>query len=135
MADMHYTRGNRYFNDGNYENAIAEFTSSLRVSQDLSGFERARSHVMNRRGEVFVAMGNYNNAIADFIVALRLDPNNTEVNANLARAVARQSNGIYPDYEDAQSWHGAQASFSDTERVLGKALRVAGLASLRTRLG
>ena len=65
-------RGNQYASNGEYENAVEEFTEALlRFHRDHG----KAAFVYKVRGNVYRLMGDYDRAIADFEAALRIYPN------------------------------------------------------------
>ena len=78
-ASAYNNRGNAYFNKGDYDRAIADYTQAIRLDPN-------DAVAYNSRGNVYYNKRDYNRAIADYEVALRLDPNYTEAKQNLEDA-------------------------------------------------
>ena len=60
-------RGNAYYDEGNYDQAIEDYTAALRIKPD---YYRAQSN----RGYMYYSKGDYDSAIEDYTVALRIKP-------------------------------------------------------------
>jgi uncharacterized caspase-like protein len=67
-AKTFYDRGVQFYNRGDYETAIADFTEAIRIDQN---YEEA----YNDRGLAYDKKGDYDRAIADYTQAIRIDPN------------------------------------------------------------
>lgn len=66
-ADMHFQRGRSNAHQGNYDSAIADFTSALRLEPTLVD-------AYAQRGDAHRLKGDFPQALADYSTALRLDP-------------------------------------------------------------
>jgi len=60
-----------YYNDGNYDEALAHFDKALEIDSSLS-------HVWNERGLCLKDMGKYEDAVKSFEKALEISPNDEE---------------------------------------------------------
>jgi tetratricopeptide (TPR) repeat protein len=67
-ADDYNKSGIAYFNKDDYDRAIADYTSALRIDPNY-----AKAYF--NRGNAYGMKGDYDRAIADFTSALRIDPN------------------------------------------------------------
>lgn len=83
---IHYFTGEQFFKAGNYDNAVAEYTTSINKN---SGFADA----FISRGNVWLRRKEYGRAIEDFSYAIRLDSNRAEI-FNY-RGFARAERGEY----------------------------------------
>jgi len=108
-----YSLGIAYYEKGDYDRAIADYTQTIRLQPDNSGaysirgwvyylkgdWERAitdaneairldpiNRYAYNTRGNAYYLKKDYDRAVADFETALRLDPNNAEYKENLEKA-------------------------------------------------
>jgi tetratricopeptide (TPR) repeat protein len=61
-------QGNAYYNKGDYDRAIADYTGALRIDPNYAS-------AYNHRGNAYFFKGDYDRAIADYTGALRIDPN------------------------------------------------------------
>ncbi|MFO0912614.1 MAG: tetratricopeptide repeat protein [Pirellulales bacterium] len=78
-AENWCSRGTVYWLRGEHDQAIADFSESLRLDPEYVG-------AYTSRGLVRVVTGEYEAAIADFTEALRLDPNSANAYANRGAA-------------------------------------------------
>jgi len=103
QADDHRSKGISYFNNGDYDRAISEFTDAIRIEPNnaLNYTWRSNSYnskgdydrciadcnqairinpnyssAYNNRGFAYYGKGDYDRAIEDCSQAIRLDPNN-----------------------------------------------------------
>ncbi len=67
-------RGNAYFNQGSYDEAIDDYTAALAIKPD------ARSYY--NRGVAHTAKNEFDQAVADYNEALKLDPKNSSAYFN-----------------------------------------------------
>jgi tetratricopeptide (TPR) repeat protein len=86
-------RGYAYFQNGDFDKAIAELNHAIKLKPD---FEFAYVN----RGEVYLSQKNYSNAVADFTEAININPKFARAFYN--RFVAYFEKG---DYEEAVSDH------------------------------
>jgi tetratricopeptide (TPR) repeat protein len=86
MAKRYFSRGDAYYNKGNYDQAIEDYTKAINFNPD-SAIEYCY------RGDAYKNKGNYDQAIADYTKAISFDPNNME--AYFGRGVAYKSKGNY----------------------------------------
>ena len=75
--------GDSYFEEGDYERAMEEYTRALRNARHTSA---NISLIQDRIGNVYFAQGDYTRAAASLRTASRLNPGSAEIRANLARA-------------------------------------------------
>ncbi len=100
-ARTYYSRGNTYFDNKNYDQAISYYTQAINIDphhadayfnrglihkiknnydQAISDFTQAisidpcHSYVYSSRGAVYWEKGNYDQAISDFTQAINIDP-------------------------------------------------------------
>ena len=73
-------RGNAYYDKGDYDHAIADFTQGLRIDPNFAWM------YYNNRGNAYRNKGDYDRAIADFEAALRVNPNLEEAKQDLEKA-------------------------------------------------
>jgi len=65
---MYYSnRGDRYLNNGNYDQAIAEYTQAIELDPSLTSF-------YYNRGLAYSNKADYDNAISDFSQVIRMNP-------------------------------------------------------------
>jgi len=116
-ANAAYDRGVNYYNNGDYNRAITEFTAAIRINQNQSAYYTYRGlayfrtgdydraiadfnqviqwnpnndSFYNARGLAYHYKGDYDRAIVDYEAAIRLDPNRADSMNNLALAQQRQ---------------------------------------------
>ncbi|GHV79053.1 hypothetical protein AGMMS49944_08440 [Spirochaetia bacterium] len=109
-AGAYYDSGNGYYNRGEYEKAIEDYTRAINIDPNLAyaycnrgnaygengDYEKAiadYTRAINidpeytlayiNRGEVYTHQGEYDSAIDDYIQALRLDPNDANAKQGL----------------------------------------------------
>jgi tetratricopeptide (TPR) repeat protein len=101
-ANGYYLRGNVYFNNGDFDNTVTDYTEAIRIDPMAAGYSLRGSAYKNKgnydkaianyteairleptdvdhyggRGEVYEEKGDIDNAIADYTEAIRLEPNN-----------------------------------------------------------
>jgi tetratricopeptide (TPR) repeat protein len=78
-AAAYVGRGAAYYENGDYNRAIADYTAALRIKPDYAA-------AYYNRGYVYYYNGDYNRAVADFTAALRIDPDDTATKKNLETA-------------------------------------------------
>jgi tetratricopeptide (TPR) repeat protein len=110
-AKGYFDRAVEYDEKGNYDQAIADFTSAIRIDPNY-----AEAYV--GRGAEYADKGNYDQAIADFNQAIRLNPNFANAYAcrgwtydkkgNYDQAIADYTQAIRlnPNFADAYSGRG-----------------------------
>jgi serine protease Do len=119
VADEFYRRGNRQFDQGDYNGAIQSYTQALRMNP--SG-----DNAYNNRGNARLALKDIQGAIADYNQALRVNPNHALAYYNRGSAYAdlgnnrqaildyTQSLRINPNYAKAYNNRGvARSSLGD----------------------
>ena len=74
-----------YSQQGKYDEAIAEFSSILKMAPQLA-------HIYNNLGYTYFLQGNYVDAIAAFDKAIQLDPRNPRAYTNLGSAYEKIGN-------------------------------------------
>ncbi|EAZ83035.1 tetratricopeptide repeat protein [Algoriphagus machipongonensis] len=100
--------GDKYFSSGQYEEAISEYTASLKYSpNDVRN--------LYNRGRAYEENGDFENAKNDFVKALELDPNNFQVLLSLANLHHKEKNYtnalLYASRAEEISGAPAMASF------------------------
>ena len=70
-AQASYEKGKRYYENEDYDTAIAEFTEAIRLDPSYADAYRCR-------GDAYQGKGQYNKAIKDLTEAIRLDPDNAD---------------------------------------------------------
>jgi len=120
---IYFLTGNKYYEAGDYVNAITEYSNSIGLKQDfadayawrgnayrkkgnpdeaISDYTSALKYranypeVLNYRGYLYAQKGDYDRAIADYSQAIRLKTNYTDALYNRAWAYAKKT-----DYEKA----------------------------------
>jgi len=78
-------RGNAYFDEGNYDQAIEEYTAALRIKP-------YDPEALNWRGAAYYNKGNYDRAIEDHTDALRIKPNYQNAIYNRGNAYYKKGN-------------------------------------------
>ena len=81
MAENLYQQANEHLKNGNYDQAIADFTEAIRFNPNYSSAYNGRGLAIWKQG--MWSRDNANRAIADFTEAIRLNPNNAEAHFNL----------------------------------------------------
>jgi Flp pilus assembly protein TadD len=78
-ADEHFRRGNQHAQEGQFEDAIAEYQAALAAAPD---------HVsaMTNLGVAYYNTGQLEKAIAQYQAALDIAPNDADIHSNLAAA-------------------------------------------------
>jgi tetratricopeptide (TPR) repeat protein len=76
--------GIAYYNKGDYDRAIANFTQAITLNPN-------DAEAYNSRGTAHGAKGDHDKAIADYETALRIDPNYIQAKINFT--AARQARG------------------------------------------
>ena len=96
FASAHYNRGNSYYQKGNYNQAISDYTDAIRHNPSF-----ARAY--DNRGVVYLRMGNYDQAIQNYNEAIRLDPGNALTYNNRGSAYDNRGDhgGAIADYDRA----------------------------------
>jgi tetratricopeptide (TPR) repeat protein len=85
LAILYYYRGFAYYNKGDLQNAISDFSSALAIRPDES-----RSYLM--RGVGYATNEEYELAVKDFTQAIQIDPEGA--NAYYDRGLAYEKLGI-----------------------------------------
>jgi len=85
-AQTHYERGKVFFDRGDWDTAILEFTEAIRL-------DPGDAIVYNNRGAAYDNKGDYDHAISDYTQAIRLDPNDSVFYNN--RGAAYYDKGDY----------------------------------------
>ena len=67
-ADNYFDRGNAWYDQGEYDKAIADFDQAIRLKPNFAD-------VYVRRGNAWFHKGEYDKAIADYNQVLRVNPN------------------------------------------------------------
>ena len=70
QAVQHYNRGVELQEEGNYEQAILEYTNAIELDPNFAD-------AYYNRGIAYKNKGEFDNAIADYSRAIELDPNHT----------------------------------------------------------
>ena len=78
-AETCYNRGNVFFDKGEYDLAITDYTAAIRLKPDYAD-------AYNNRGAAYCAKDGYNLAIADCTEAIRLKPDYAEAYSNRGNA-------------------------------------------------
>jgi tetratricopeptide (TPR) repeat protein len=108
VAQSYRRRGNTYYERGDYDRAIDDYTQAIRLEPNNG------QHYGNR-GVAYRDKGDYDRAIADFTQWIRLDPNNANAyrwrgrayfqkgNFTHARTDVNRALQINPNHEQAQT--------------------------------
>ncbi len=67
VSGYHLTRGNSYFQKGDYDRAITEYTKALDKVSDAFG-------AYHNRGLAYGIKGQYDQAISDYTKAIEINP-------------------------------------------------------------
>jgi tetratricopeptide (TPR) repeat protein len=81
-----YSRGQEYYNNGDYGRAITEFTRAIRLNPNDERY-------YNSRGNTYYQTRDFDRAVADFTEAIRLNPNSEFAYAH--RGEAYRMKGLY----------------------------------------
>jgi tetratricopeptide (TPR) repeat protein len=92
-AKEYIKRGNDFYNKGDYDNAIDEYTKAINL-------DRKNALVYFKRGYTYAKKGDYDNAITDYTITIKLEPKHIYTNYNLG--IAYYKNG---DYDNAIKWY------------------------------
>src|SRR3954462_5417918 len=84
LAILHSNRGIAHGKAGDYDQAIADFDTALRINPN-----HVRAYV--NRGNASFARGDYDRAVTDFGHAIRLEPKNVTI--VMSRAAAYEAKG------------------------------------------
>lgn len=79
----HYNLGNAYYNQGQFNKAIQEYLTALRLNPD-----HAKAH--HNLGVAYYNQGQFNEAIQEYLIALRLNPYDTVAHNNLGNVYYSQ---------------------------------------------
>jgi lipoprotein NlpI len=96
----YYNRGVAHHRKGQYDLAIADYTSALKLNPS-----DAKAH--NNRGVAYKNQRRFDLALADYNAAIELDPDNASAHFNRANAYAQrgQNEQAIADYNDAIRLH------------------------------
>jgi lipoprotein NlpI len=89
LAGTFYNRGIAYFDKGDHDRAIQDYTQALRLNPNFAA-------AFNNRGNAYAAKDDYDRAIQNYDQALRLDPNDALACNNRGNAYAAKD-----DYDRA----------------------------------
>ena len=108
LAGTFYNRGIAYFDKGDHDRAIQDYTQALRLNPNFAA-------AFNNRGNAYAAKDDYDRAIQDYTQALRLNPNFTAAfrHRGWARFAQGQFAAAVPDLARA-----AQLAPADIQSVL-----------------
>jgi len=105
-----FNRGVGYLNQENYDGAIREFTTVIRVRPNDMAALGNRGTAYNKRGN----RGDYDRAIADFSTILGADPNSSGAKQGLATAYFNRGNL----YNNGGNYDNAIAEYTAALRML-----------------
>ena len=96
FASAHYNRGNSYYQKGNYNQAISDYTDAIRHNPSFA-------KAYDNRGVAYLLMGDYDQAIQNYDEAIRLDPGNALTYNNRGSAYDDRGDrdGAIADYDRA----------------------------------
>ena len=109
--EEHYERGKSYVDNGDYKQAIREYTNAIQLKPDYI-------EAYQERGDANTKTGDYDGAIADYSEAIRLYPDSPspylsrgfayQLKRDFDRAVADYELAIKlkPDFMEAYYWSG-----------------------------
>jgi len=116
-------RGNRYFDKGDLDRAMADYNEAIRLDPN--------AHAFNGRGNTYRAKGDLDRAMADYNEAIRLDPkfayafngrgNTYSAKGDLDRAMADYNEAIRLDPKYAHAFNGRGNTYSakgDLDRAM-----------------
>jgi Flp pilus assembly protein TadD len=109
-ADAFFGRGNAHFDQGEYDQAIADYTEVIK-------HQPSRSQAYFKRGAAYHATANHQKALVDYIVATQLDPKLAEAfnkagelyllkNPDFAVPFLSEAIRLKPDYAEAYKTRG-----------------------------
>jgi tetratricopeptide (TPR) repeat protein len=135
-AETLFERGKMFFDRGDYETAIADFSEAIRMDPNMAKAYRLRGSSL-----IIIATGDkanferqtqsYDRAIADLTQAIRLDPNDAKayyargtayaIMDNNDKAVADYTQAIRLDPNDAAAYY-ARGTMYDVKKEYGRAV-------------
>jgi tetratricopeptide (TPR) repeat protein len=89
LEEKHLIKGNKAYDKGQWDEAIAEYTLALEIDPDLL-------EALNNRGSAYTEKGQLDLAIADVSKVIEIDPENTLAYYN--RSIAYLYKGDYERY-------------------------------------
>ena len=123
-STTYFYRGRAYYNEGDYDRAIADFDQAIQLQPDDAA-------AYNNRGLAYAHKGDYDRAIADYDQAIQLQPDLAEAYSNRGNAYADkgdydraiadydQAIQLQPDYTTAYNNRGiTYADKGDTGRAI-----------------
>ncbi len=89
-------KGNTYYEQGKYDQAIADYTEAIDINPHFA-------KAYDNRGAAYAQKGNLSGAISDFTMAIANNPNDAEAYNNRGRAYAKLGNYVQAvsDYSKA----------------------------------
>jgi tetratricopeptide (TPR) repeat protein len=78
-AQEYFNRANEFFNQNDFDRAIADYTESLRLQPDMEAAKNNLSNAYFNRGLASFRKGDSNRAIADLTEAAALNPNDVQI--------------------------------------------------------
>lgn len=106
QAEQRLNQGNKYFDEGKYNEAIREYTKAIEADPNLV-------EPYTNRASAYVEVGEFDKAIADNTKAIELDPENVIPYYNRSMAYARKGefdkviadcNKILDDFKFYNNW-------------------------------
>ena len=80
-------RGNAYYEQGKYDQAISDYTKAIDINPDFA-------KAYDNRGAAYAQKGNLSGAISDFTMAIANNPNDAEAYNNRGHAYAKLGNYV-----------------------------------------
>lgn len=84
-AEEYFNRGNIYIQQGNFAQAISEYTKAIKINPN-------DAQAYSNRGVAYDHQGNFAQAISDYTMAIKINPNDSEAYSNRGIAYALQGN-------------------------------------------
>ena len=78
-AQEYFNRGNEFFDNDDFDRAIADYTEALRLKPDMAEAKNNLSNAYFNRGIASLQKGDNNRAIADITEAASLNPKNAQI--------------------------------------------------------
>jgi tetratricopeptide (TPR) repeat protein len=88
LATVYFTRGNEYYNNGEYDKALADYNRSIELDQNDPA-------TWYNRGHIYVIKKDYGKAIANYAEVIRIKPDYEDAIKNIAIVYNERGNEYY----------------------------------------